>query len=92
MRDVADLHLRAMTDPAANGERFLATAGESLWMIDVAKVLRARLGVAASKVPLHMWPDDEVRNHPAMKAFALLLNIDMNVTSAKAVRLLGWQP
>ena len=28
VRDVADLHLRAMTDPAARGERFLAMAGE----------------------------------------------------------------
>jgi nucleoside-diphosphate-sugar epimerase len=25
VRDVADLHLRAMIDPAAHGERFLAT-------------------------------------------------------------------
>jgi hypothetical protein len=27
VRDVADLHLRAMNDPAAKGERFLAVAG-----------------------------------------------------------------
>jgi nucleoside-diphosphate-sugar epimerase len=29
---VADLHLRAMTNPAAKGERFLAVAGES-WLV-----------------------------------------------------------
>ena len=28
VRDVADMHLRCMTDPAAKGERFLAVAGE----------------------------------------------------------------
>ena len=28
VRDVADLHIRAMTDPAAKGERFLAVAGD----------------------------------------------------------------
>jgi len=28
VRDVADLHLRAMTSPAAKGERFLAVAGD----------------------------------------------------------------
>ncbi len=28
VRDVADLHLRAMTNPAAKGQRFLAVAGE----------------------------------------------------------------
>jgi nucleoside-diphosphate-sugar epimerase len=41
VRDVADLHLRAMTHPAAKGERFLAIAGES--MDD-----RGREGVAAA--------------------------------------------
>jgi dihydroflavonol-4-reductase len=92
VRDVADLHILAMTDPAANGERFLATAGASMWMIDVARVLRERLGTAASKVPTTVWPDEQVRAHPAMKAYAPLLDIDMNATSAKAIRLLGWKP
>lgn len=92
VRDVADLHLLAMTEPAASGERFLATAGESMWMVDVAKVLRERLGAAADKVSSHVWPDSEVRKHPAMKAFAPLLDIDMNASSAKAIQLLGWRP
>jgi nucleoside-diphosphate-sugar epimerase len=30
VRDVADLHIRAMTHPAAKGERFLAVAGDFL--------------------------------------------------------------
>jgi dihydroflavonol-4-reductase len=92
VRDVAGLHLLAMTDPAANGERFLATAGQSMWMIDVAKVLHARLGAAASKVPLNVWPDEEVRRHPGMQAVAPLLSVDLNATSAKAIRMLGWTP
>ncbi len=32
VRDVADLHLRAMTHPAAKGERFLAVAGDFMSM------------------------------------------------------------
>ena len=92
MRDVADLHMLAMTEPAANGERFLATAGESMWMVDVARVLQKRLGAAGSKVSTQAWPDAEVRKHPAMKAFAPLLDINMNASSAKAIRLLGWKP
>ncbi len=56
VRDVADLHLRAMTNPAAKGERFLAISGESMWMLDVAKVLRRRMGDAAKKVPLKRYP------------------------------------
>ena len=44
VRDVADLHLRAMTNPAANGERFIAVSGDVMSMLDIAIVLRARLG------------------------------------------------
>ncbi|MHA7873656.1 MAG: SDR family oxidoreductase, partial [Hyphococcus sp.] len=32
VRDVVDLHLRAMTHPAANGERFIATEGDTMWI------------------------------------------------------------
>ena len=32
VRDAADLHLRAMTDPAAAGERFIAAAGDGVWL------------------------------------------------------------
>src|SRR6476619_5485408 len=48
VRDVADIHLRAMTDPAAKGERFLASAGDFMSMRDIAKVLKDRLGAAAN--------------------------------------------
>src|SRR5277367_3314539 len=37
VRDVAGLHILAMTDPAAKGERFLAVAGAFMSMLDVAK-------------------------------------------------------
>ena len=43
MRDVADLHLRAMTHPAAKGERFLAIAGDIMSIVDIAKVLKSRM-------------------------------------------------
>ena len=44
VRDVADLHLRAMTDPAANGERFIAVSGGLMSMLDIARVLRSHPG------------------------------------------------
>src|SRR5208282_2972828 len=44
VRDVADLHLRAMMHPSAKGERFLAVAGDSVSMLDVAQVLKRRMG------------------------------------------------
>jgi len=51
VRDVADLHLRAMTHPAAKGERFLAIAGDFMSLLDIAKVLKSRMGAAAKRVP-----------------------------------------
>ncbi len=44
VRDVADLHLRAMTAPAAKGERFIAISGETLSILDIAKILRRGTG------------------------------------------------
>lgn len=95
-RDVADLHLRAMTNPAANGERFIAISGDSLWLSDVAKVLKRRMGAAAGKVSTRTLPNWLVRlgalKDPALRGSVPLLGRTMNATSAKAIRLLGWAP
>jgi len=96
VRDVADLHLRAMTSPAAKGERFLAIAGESMWMIDVAKVLKERMGIRAGKVTTRELPNWLMRlyalRNPALKGLVPLLGVNLNATSEKAMRLLGWTP
>lgn len=96
VRDVADLHLRAMVDPLANGERFIATAGESIWLVEVAKILKANLGDAAAKVSVKQLPNTLLRiaalKDPMVKSMVPLLGIHMNTTSEKAIRLLGWSP
>ena len=96
VRDVADLHLRAMIDPAAKGERFLATSGKSMWMIEVAELLRERFGKAAEKVSTQVWSDEQVRiageTNEQLKGVVPLLNYDMSATGEKAERLLGWAP
>lgn len=96
VRDVADLHLRAMTDPAARGERFLATVGEAMKMVEVAELLRERLGEAAAKVSTEVWSDAQVRaaaeTNAQLRMAATLLGYDMSATGEKAVRLLGWAP
>src|SRR4029077_7544604 len=61
VRDVADLHLRAMTNPAAKGERFIAVSGDAMSMLEIARVLRARLGDKARKVPTRALPNWLVR-------------------------------
>jgi nucleoside-diphosphate-sugar epimerase len=96
VRDVADLHLRAMTHPAAKGERFLAIAGDFLSMRDIALILKARLGEAARRVPTRQLPNWLVRlaslRDPAVKQILPELGKSKNATNAKAKRMLGWQP
>jgi len=96
VRDVADMHLRAMTDPAAAGERFLACSGDFMWMQDVAQVLREKMGAAAKKVPAGGIPDWLVKVlanlDPVVKQVVPELGRERPCTSAKAQRLLGWRP
>jgi dihydroflavonol-4-reductase len=96
VRDVADLHLLAMINPAARGQRFLAVAGDFVAMSDIAKMLKARLGAAAGRVPTRRLPDWLVRVvglfDPSVKLISSELGIRKNATNAKAKRLLGWSP
>jgi dihydroflavonol-4-reductase len=95
-RDVADLHLRAMTHPAARGERFLCTSGDFMSMLEIAKVLKARMGAAGAKVPARQLPNWLVRlaalRDPALKQLVPELGKHKNGTNAKARALLGWEP
>lgn len=96
VRDVAGLHLRAMTDPAAKGERFLAISGDFLSIREMALILKARLGEAARRVPTRQLPDVLVRLaglfDPTVKQIVPELGQMKNATGAKARRLLGWSP
>ena len=96
VRDVADLHIRAMTHPAAKGERFLAVAGDFVSMLDIAKVLKSRMGASAKKVPTRQLPNWLVRlaalRDPAVKQILPELGKMKNATNEKARRLLGWAP
>jgi dihydroflavonol-4-reductase len=57
VRDVADLHIRAMAAPGAAGKRFLAVAdGPALSFVEVAGILRRRLGPLAERVPTQEAP------------------------------------
>jgi nucleoside-diphosphate-sugar epimerase len=96
VRDVADLHIRAMTHPAAKGERFLAVAGDFMSMQEIAKVLKNRIGAAARRVPIRQVPNWMVRlvaiKDPAAKQILPELGKKKNATNEKARRILGWTP
>src|SRR5262249_5954360 len=96
VRDVADLHVRAMTHPAAKGERFIAAAGDLLSMLAIARVLRDRFGAAAGKAPTRELPNWLVRFASMfdrkLRPLLPLLDSTRRATAAKAERLLGWRP
>ena len=96
VRDVADIHLRAMTTPAAAGERFLAVAGDFLRFKEIATLLRQNLGAAASKVPTREIPNWAVRlaslADPAVKLILPELGKQKSGSSQKARTMLGWNP
>lgn len=96
VRDVADLHLRAMVDPAARGARFLAVADESMSVPEMARILRERMGAAGARVPTRMLPDWLVRFGALFAAdlreVSTRLGNDSTASNEKARRLLGWSP
>lgn len=93
VRDAADLHLRAMTDPAAAGERFIAASGDGVWLADIARILRDRLG---ADVPTTEIPDEVLREaakaNPALEPTAREVGRLRHLSAEKARRVLGWQP
>jgi nucleoside-diphosphate-sugar epimerase len=95
VRDLADLHIRAMTSPQAAGERFVAV-GDFMWMADVASTLRSRLGERAAKVPTRQLPNAVVRLMslltPQLRPFTADLGRKTATSSEKARRVLGFVP
>jgi dihydroflavonol-4-reductase len=94
VRDLADIHIRAMTSPEAAGQRFIAV-GDFLWMSDMATALRSRLGESARKVPTRRLPDFALKAmsvfDPALRDITPALGRRHRHTPAKAERLLGWR-
>ena len=60
VRDVADLHVRALKAPNMAGERFIAS-GRFMKLREIADILRAQLGAQARLVPTRNAPDLLVR-------------------------------
>ncbi len=96
VRDVADLHVRAMTDTAARGQRFIAVSGRFYTLREVADTLKRRLGDLARKVPTRMVPDWVLKVlapfDAAIGQVATELGKARNASSDKARQLLGWSP
>lgn len=96
VRDVADLHIRAMTHPAAGGQRFLALAGGIISLPEIAQLLKDNLGEAAELVSTKIMPNWMVRIaawfSPVARNIVPQLGRYRNASNDKAKSLLGWQP
>lgn len=96
-RDVAELHLLAMTRPEAAGQRFLCSAGDFVAIRDIARALREGLGPEARKVPTRELPNWVLRFGALFSAtLRSIAGPDLgkprNASNAKARDLLGWSP
>jgi nucleoside-diphosphate-sugar epimerase len=79
VRDVANLHIRAMAAPQAAGKRYLALAdGPTISFLEIAEILRERLGPMAERVPTEEAPGPEPPR--------LIIHND------RAREELGWRP
>jgi dihydroflavonol-4-reductase len=95
VRDIADLHYRAMLADGVAGERFIG-ANDFWWMSQVAAVLKSRLGAKARKVPTRGIPDFVVRISamfdPVVRDRLFELGKSRPVSHAHASAILGWSP
>lgn len=95
VRDLADIHIRAMAHPHAAGQRFIAVS-EFMWMSEIAGELRARLGDAARGISTRTLPDILIqllaRFDRDLQSITPALGRKNRHTAAKARQQLGWQP
>jgi len=96
VRDVASAHLLAMTNPAAKGQRFLATADGVFTMKELGGVLKSNLGDAGRRVPTRSIPNIGVRiaalfDKPLRQIVPELGDVK-EASNAKAREVLGWTP
>lgn len=96
VRDVADLHVRAMTAPEAAGERFLALGEDFRWISEMGAWLREAFPDRAKKIPTRELPNVLVRLASrfdgSLRQLTPELGVRKHATNEKARRVLGWAP
>jgi dihydroflavonol-4-reductase len=95
VRDVADLHVRALNAYGMANERFIAS-GPFYWMIELGRILRERLGAEAQRVPTKNLPNPLVRLaaffDPMVRQVTGELGIVRELDAGHAKKILDWTP
>lgn len=96
VRDVADIHIKAMTNPDAKGQRFLAASDSSTSLPEIAKILHSQPNKFSKKVAAKVLPDWLVKIlaifKPELKQVASQLGKVKVLSNEKAKKVLNWQP
>ena len=96
VRDVADIHIKAMTSTKAKGQRFLVTSDVITSLPEIAKILRSQPNEFAKRVTKKVFPDWLVKVlsifKPELKQVASQLGKVKVLSNEKAKTVLNWQP
>ena len=96
VRDLSDLHIRAMLSPEAKGERFIAINDQgSVSFLDIAKIIKAKRPQNAKKVPTRELPNLLVHAlaifSSGARSMIPQLGSIKESTNKKATTVLGWK-
>jgi dihydroflavonol-4-reductase len=96
VRDLADLHIRAMESDAAKGQRFLALDEGVMTLPQIAAFLKSKLGENGKHISTRIIPNWVVRLAGLFNAEAKnvvpQLGMYRDTSNRKAKEILGWRP
>jgi nucleoside-diphosphate-sugar epimerase len=96
VRDVADLHIRAMRTPEAAGQRFIASADGQISLPEIAALLKKERPDVSKLVATRQLPTWILRLGALIsergKEALLLIRMNRTVSNQKARSVLGWRP
>ena len=95
VRDVASLHVLAMTHPRANGNRFICNA-ETMPVLEISRILQSLYPNYTKRLPTRKAPNLLIKLlalfDPVMRAIVPNLDSPLEFDNSKAKDLLGWKP
>lgn len=96
VRDVADIHVRALATPLAANQRFLAVADTPISMRAIVTLLRQQRPELVAHLPHHLLPSGLVHLlapfNSTIREADLMLRLGHRVSNQRARAVLDWRP